>query len=104
MSFPSIHRVFKNQFSPNLSIQKEVIVSISSSFFSTLRCPIICEVENYLLTILQVYFIDLDLKPMKKMEEYYELDKKIVSLYRKIEKGKVGDISNAKFYESKVEK
>lgn len=41
---------------------------------------------------------------MKKMEEYYELDKKIVGVYRKIEKGKVGDISNAKFYESKLGK
>lgn len=51
-----------------------------------------------MLTIFQVYFIDLDLKPMKKMEEYYELDKKIVGLYRKmVEKGKVDDISNAKF-------
>ncbi|XP_023002334.1 inositol-pentakisphosphate 2-kinase-like [Cucurbita maxima] len=52
----------------------------------------------------KAHFIDLDLKPMKKMEEYYELDKKIVSLYRKIEKGKVGDISNAKFYKSKLGK
>lgn len=57
-----------------------------------------------MLTIFQAHFIDLDLKPMKKMEEYYELDKKIVSLYRKIEKGKVGDISNAKFYKSKLGK
>ncbi|XP_004500991.1 inositol-pentakisphosphate 2-kinase-like isoform X2 [Cicer arietinum] len=29
----------------------------------------------------KVYFIDLDLKRMSKMEEYYELDKKIVSCY-----------------------
>ncbi|GKV46935.1 hypothetical protein SLEP1_g53893 [Rubroshorea leprosula] len=29
----------------------------------------------------KVYFIDLDLKPLKKMEDYYELDKKIVSCY-----------------------
>ncbi|KAF3446350.1 hypothetical protein FNV43_RR11529 [Rhamnella rubrinervis] len=32
----------------------------------------------------KVYFIDLDLKPLKKMEEYYELDKKIVSCYSKM--------------------
>ncbi|EOY14827.1 Inositol-pentakisphosphate 2-kinase 1, putative isoform 2 [Theobroma cacao] len=29
----------------------------------------------------KVYFIDLDLKPLKKMEYYYKLDKKIVSCY-----------------------
>ncbi|XP_022769023.1 inositol-pentakisphosphate 2-kinase-like [Durio zibethinus] len=29
----------------------------------------------------KVYFIDLDLKPLKKMEDYYELDKKILSCY-----------------------
>ncbi|CAL0327019.1 unnamed protein product [Lupinus luteus] len=29
----------------------------------------------------KVYFIDLDLKRLSKMEEYYELDKKIVSYY-----------------------
>ncbi|KAJ1378881.1 Inositol-pentakisphosphate 2-kinase, partial [Sesbania bispinosa] len=32
----------------------------------------------------KVYFIDLDLKRMSKMEEYYELDKKIVSCYREM--------------------
>ncbi|CAK8569024.1 unnamed protein product [Lathyrus sativus] len=32
----------------------------------------------------KVHFIDLDLKRMSKMEEYYELDKKIVSCYRKM--------------------
>ncbi|XP_020959306.1 inositol-pentakisphosphate 2-kinase isoform X3 [Arachis ipaensis] len=30
----------------------------------------------------KVYFIDLDLKRLNKMEEYYELDKKIVSCYK----------------------
>ncbi|XVF63811.1 hypothetical protein PTKIN_Ptkin09bG0116600 [Pterospermum kingtungense] len=29
----------------------------------------------------KVFFIDLDLKPLKKMEDYYELDKKIVRCY-----------------------
>ncbi|XWS24398.1 hypothetical protein CRYUN_Cryun28dG0098500 [Craigia yunnanensis] len=29
----------------------------------------------------KVYFIDLDLKPLKKIEYYYELDKKIVNCY-----------------------
>lgn len=29
----------------------------------------------------KAYFLDLDLKPLKKMEEYYELDKKIVTSY-----------------------
>ncbi|XP_048129872.1 inositol-pentakisphosphate 2-kinase-like [Rhodamnia argentea] len=29
----------------------------------------------------KVHFIDLDLKPLEKMEHYYELDKKIVSAY-----------------------
>lgn len=29
----------------------------------------------------KVHFVDLDLKPLKKMEEYYELDKKIVTNY-----------------------
>ncbi|XVE56087.1 hypothetical protein DITRI_Ditri03aG0209100 [Diplodiscus trichospermus] len=29
----------------------------------------------------KVFFIDLDLKPLKKMEYYYELDKKIVNCY-----------------------
>uniref|UniRef100_A0A0R0JJ18 Inositol-pentakisphosphate 2-kinase n=1 Tax=Glycine max TaxID=3847 RepID=A0A0R0JJ18_SOYBN len=32
----------------------------------------------------KVYFIDLDLKRMSKMEEYYELDKKIVSCYEEM--------------------
>ncbi|KAL3022727.1 hypothetical protein AAZX31_04G029500 [Glycine max] len=32
----------------------------------------------------KVYFIDLDLKRMSKMEEYYELDKKIVSCYKEM--------------------
>ncbi|KAJ7957777.1 Inositol-pentakisphosphate 2-kinase [Quillaja saponaria] len=32
----------------------------------------------------KVYFIDLDLKPLTKMEEYYDLDKKIVSCYNRI--------------------
>ncbi|XP_061350834.1 inositol-pentakisphosphate 2-kinase-like [Gastrolobium bilobum] len=32
----------------------------------------------------KVYFIDLDLKHLSKMEEYYELDKKIVSCYREM--------------------
>ncbi|BAT77745.1 inositol-pentakisphosphate 2-kinase-like isoform X1 [Vigna umbellata] len=34
----------------------------------------------------KVYFIDLDLKRMSKMEEYYELDKKIVSCYKEMAK------------------
>ncbi|KAK5831705.1 inositol-pentakisphosphate 2-kinase-like [Gossypium arboreum] len=34
----------------------------------------------------KVYFIDLDLKPLKKMEAYYELDKKIVSCYSQMVK------------------
>ncbi|KAG5048062.1 hypothetical protein JHK85_009165 [Glycine max] len=34
--------------------------------------------------LLDVYFIDLDLKRMSKMEEYYELDKKIVSCYKEM--------------------
>ncbi|MBA0836913.1 hypothetical protein Goarm_009102 [Gossypium armourianum] len=34
----------------------------------------------------KVYFIDLDLKPLKKMEAYYELDKKIVSCYSQMMK------------------
>ncbi|XWS25801.1 hypothetical protein CRYUN_Cryun27aG0098700 [Craigia yunnanensis] len=34
----------------------------------------------------KVYFIDLDLKPLKKMEDYYELDKKIVSCYSQMVK------------------
>jgi inositol-pentakisphosphate 2-kinase len=29
----------------------------------------------------KMHFIDLDLKPLKNMKEYYELDKKIVSHY-----------------------
>jgi len=29
-----------------------------------------------------VYFIDLDLKRLSKVRDYYELDKKIVSRYR----------------------
>ncbi|XP_057423679.1 inositol-pentakisphosphate 2-kinase-like isoform X2 [Lotus japonicus] len=32
----------------------------------------------------KVYFIDLDLKRLGKMEEYYELDKKIVSCYKQM--------------------
>ncbi|KAK7280684.1 hypothetical protein RJT34_25751 [Clitoria ternatea] len=32
----------------------------------------------------KVYFIDLDLKRLSKMEDYYELDKKIVSCYRQV--------------------
>lgn len=31
---------------------------------------------------LQAYFIDLDLKPPKKMVHYYELDQEIVNFYR----------------------
>ncbi|KAI4316844.1 hypothetical protein L6164_024784 [Bauhinia variegata] len=34
----------------------------------------------------KVYFIDLDLKPLNKMEEYYELDKEIVNCYRQMVK------------------
>ncbi|KAK7310919.1 hypothetical protein RJT34_08718 [Clitoria ternatea] len=34
----------------------------------------------------KVYFIDLDLKRMSKMEEYYELDKKVVSCYKEMVK------------------
>ncbi|XWS14544.1 hypothetical protein CRYUN_Cryun35bG0019000 [Craigia yunnanensis] len=34
----------------------------------------------------KVYFIDLDLKPLKKMEDYYELDKKIVNCYSQMVK------------------
>jgi len=30
----------------------------------------------------QVYFIDLDLKRLSKLKDYYDLDKKIVSRYR----------------------
>ncbi|KAK7283373.1 hypothetical protein RIF29_12841 [Crotalaria pallida] len=49
----------------------------------------------------KVYFIDLDLKRLSKMEEYYELDKKIVSCYREMVEGrnKVTNIpaSNAAF-------
>ncbi|XVE94663.1 hypothetical protein REPUB_Repub02eG0028100 [Reevesia pubescens] len=36
----------------------------------------------------KVYFIDLDLKPLKKMEDYYKLDKKIVSCYSQMVKTK----------------
>lgn len=31
-----------------------------------------------------MYFIDLDLKRLSKVEDYYELDKKIVNCYRQI--------------------
>ncbi|OVA00539.1 Inositol-pentakisphosphate 2-kinase [Macleaya cordata] len=34
----------------------------------------------------KAYFIDLDMKPLKKMVHYYELDQKIVSCYTKMEK------------------
>ncbi|XP_004499186.1 inositol-pentakisphosphate 2-kinase-like isoform X2 [Cicer arietinum] len=34
----------------------------------------------------KVHFIDLDLKRMSKMDEYYELDKKIVSCYKQMSK------------------
>ncbi|XP_010539888.1 PREDICTED: inositol-pentakisphosphate 2-kinase isoform X2 [Tarenaya hassleriana] len=34
----------------------------------------------------KVHFIDLDLKPLKKIEDYYELDKKIVARYLEIMK------------------
>ncbi|XVF36067.1 hypothetical protein REPUB_Repub19eG0026300 [Reevesia pubescens] len=34
----------------------------------------------------KVYFIDLDLRPLKKMEHYYELDKNIVSCYSQMVK------------------
>ncbi|KAF6158240.1 hypothetical protein GIB67_015034 [Kingdonia uniflora] len=36
----------------------------------------------------KAYFIDLDMKPLKKMVHYYELDQKIVSCYTQKEKMK----------------
>ncbi|RZC66456.1 hypothetical protein C5167_010148 [Papaver somniferum] len=33
----------------------------------------------------KAYFIDLDMKPLKKMEYYYELDQKIVRCYSRLE-------------------
>ncbi|OMO75216.1 hypothetical protein COLO4_26258 [Corchorus olitorius] len=45
----------------------------------------------------KVYFIDLDLKPLKKMEDYYERDKKIVSCYSQMVKTEQGaDKANRK--------
>ncbi|KAI3959051.1 hypothetical protein MKX01_023727 [Papaver californicum] len=34
----------------------------------------------------KAYFIDLDMKPLKKMQYYYELDQKIVRCYNRLEK------------------
>lgn len=40
--------------------------------------------------LLQAFFIDLDMKPLNKMEVYYELDQKIANCYKqklKLERG-----------------
>lgn len=44
-------------------------------------------------------FIDLDLKPLKKMEQYYELDKKIVNCYTQmLETDQVADDATSEAY------
>ena len=39
-----------------------------------------------IFTLLQASFIDLDMKPLNKMEFYYELDQKIVDCYKQMAK------------------
>lgn len=61
-------------------------------FFLSLSRKMSFSCNGYALNILvclqfdlyQVYFIDLDLKRLSKVEDYYELDKKIVNCYRQI--------------------
>ena len=52
--------------------------------------------RSYLIS--QASFIDLDLKPLRKIEEYYELDKKIASCYKTVnpenEVNKAGIMNN----------
>lgn len=43
-----------------------------------------------------MHFIDLDLKRLNKVEEYYELDKKIVSCYKQMNKIDDGRNEDAK--------
>lgn len=43
--------------------------------------------SNFLISSCsQAFFIDLDLKPLEKMEHYYKLDQKIVRCYTQIAK------------------
>ncbi|CAL1355812.1 unnamed protein product [Linum trigynum] len=52
------------------------------SQYSSVRIPSTNQKFDY-----KVSFIDLDLKPLKKIEEYYELDQKIVKCYNRVAGG-----------------
>ncbi|KAL5778047.1 hypothetical protein ACOSP7_010973 [Xanthoceras sorbifolium] len=52
---------------------------VSGASYNSVHLESTNQVFNY-----KAYFIDLDLKPLRKMEEYYELDKKIASCYKMV--------------------
>ncbi|XP_024013284.1 inositol-pentakisphosphate 2-kinase isoform X2 [Eutrema salsugineum] len=88
----------------NLKIVKEYMIAATAkdcslmisfqsrnALDSTPSCDAVCLNSTSQTFDYKVHFIDLSLKPLKRMEAYYKLDKKIISFYTRKQKVKNGE-------------
>ncbi|KAF8091852.1 hypothetical protein N665_0433s0020 [Sinapis alba] len=72
---------------------------LRNAWDSAPSCDAVCLKSTNQTFDYKVHFIDLSLKPLKRMEAYYKLDNKIISFYTRKQKGEE-QVSNPKHSES----